>query len=205
MDIELKDTDVLCERHFRENDIIRNDEVTLANGDKYISPRQIFKLAQNAVPIRLQNNNEEINEITIDSVNEEISQVNHETVICDEDHEAQPEIDCSNVTIRNEITDDIILNAADELIEGKETEAVLADEISLTADNKLPSIHELFVSTTCESGDVSWIRNIREKLPAEWQINKYSNAILLSHINPVTFEMKKRIKIMSDMTIEVIF
>lgn len=192
LDIELVDTDVLCERHFHEEDIIRNDEVTLANGDKYISPRQILKLSPNAIPSRFPDNNQEVFQINSDKVSAQNLETN-----ADKDYQ--------NVTITNELTDDdnIILNTPDEsIIERKEPESSLADEISCKADEKLSSLHEQ-VDDISESTDVS-LNIMREKIPAEWHVNKYSNVIILSHINPITFEIKKQIKILPDMTMQVI-
>ncbi|KAK0071501.1 hypothetical protein PV326_001170 [Microctonus aethiopoides] len=142
LDIELGDTDVLCERHFHENDVIRNDEVTLANGDQYISPRQIFKLSPNAIPRRFPNNNEEIFQINGDKV-------------CTQILETTPDKDYQNVTITNELTDDdIICNTPEEsIIERKEPESSLADEISCEANEKLSLVHEQVDDTSVQFTD----------------------------------------------------
>lgn len=199
--MEFSNTDVLCERHFRESDIIREDEVILKNGVKFKSRRDILKLARNTIPIKVPRNDVAINRIEIDPADHEMTPENSKESNT-ENSEASPERDSKNVTIKREIANDVILNALEESIENTEIEFIsVPDIISSNEDEKLSSDHETITDTSEPEG----LKSMKEKLPPEWHVNKYSDTIELSHINPQTFEIKKRIKILPNMTMEVIY
>ncbi|KAK0175049.1 hypothetical protein PV327_008833 [Microctonus hyperodae] len=194
--MELSDTDVLCERHFRECDIIREDEIILKNGVKYKSRRDILKLAPNTIPIKIPNDNEVIDRIETNSVDYKTSPVN-----CEESNIENSETNSKNVTISREITNDDTIIALGESIEEAKTDIInVPDIISSKTDEKVSSDDETIVDTS----ELEYLKIIKENLPPEWHVNKYFDTIELSHINPHTFEIKKQIKILPDMSMQVI-